>query len=215
VQSICKIVQRKLMEVMTRFLLTAMVGMLTVSTFARLPLEARGASGHRRVAGDVRRIDFQNFTYESGGEEIRVKRGRGVYKTSGDADASYSVERVKTVYGDLTGDGRDEAVVILYYTGGGTGAFSKGFLFAVRKGRMALLTTFEGGDRADGGIRDVAIKDGLLSVRRNEPERMKEIPVGLCCPAYLITTKYKWDGKELVRFGEPQKVEVGPDSDSE
>lgn len=142
---------------------------------------------------------------------MRIRKGQGVYKTSGEADASYSVERVKAVYGDLTGDGRAEAAVILYYTSGGTGAFSKGFLFTVGKGRLMLLTTFAGGDRADGGI---AIKDGVLSVQRNEPERMNNVPMGLCCPIYLITTKYKWDGRALVRFGEPQKVEVGSSSNS-
>lgn len=173
-------------------------------------------SRHRRVVNDnTDRVDFQNFKYQSGGETIRVVKGRGVYKTSGGVDASYSVERVKVVYGDLTGDGRDEAAVILYYTGGGTGAFSKGFLFAIRGGRLTLLTTFEGGDRADGGIKEVAIKDGVLSVQRNEPERFKDMPVALCCPAYLITTKYRWDGKGLVRFGEPEKVEVSSDSNPE
>lgn len=201
---------------MTRFLLTVMIlAISSMFTSARLSLQARDTPGHGRAAkGAAGRINFQNFTYNSGGETIRVRKGRGVYKTSGDGDASYSVERVKATYGDLTGDGRDEAAVILYYTGGGTGAFSKGFLFSVSKGRINLLTTFAGGDRADGGIRQVTIKNGVLLVQRNEPERMKDIPVGLCCPAYIITTKYKWDGKELLQSGEPQKLEVSSDVDS-
>jgi hypothetical protein len=115
---------------------------------------------------------------------------------------------VEAAYGDLTGDGLDEAAVVLYFTGGGSGAFSKGFVFAARAGRLILLATFEGGDRADGGIRGVRIENGILSVRRNEPERMNGVPVGLCCPVYLITTRYRWDGNRLVPVGEPEKVEA-------
>ena len=176
---------------------------------ARLQRKASAARTRPRASRAARRLDFQNFTYQSGGEFIRVVRGRGTYRPSGDAGPSYSVEKVTVARGDLTGDGREEAAVVLYFTGGGTGAFSKGFLFAVSKGRPTLLlATFEGGDRADGGIREVSIKDGLLSVRRDEPERMGDVPVGLCCPLYLITTRYRWDGRRLVRFAEPEKVEV-------
>lgn len=160
------------------------------------------------AAGDIRRFDFRNFSYRAAGELLRVSEGRGVYQSSGDETFSFDVERVMVAYGDVTGDGSDEAAVTVYYTGGGTGAFSKGFLFALQGGRLKLLTTFEGGDRADGGINEVRIEGGALIVRRNEPERMNGVPVGLCCPVYLITAKYRWDGRRLVRVGEPQKVEI-------
>jgi len=118
------------------------------------------------------------------------------------------VEKVSVTYGDLNGDSSDEAAVTLYYTGGGTGAYSKGFLFSLQNGRLKLLTTFAGGDRADGGIKKVRIADGILSVQRNEPERMNDVVVGLCCPKYLITTTYRWDGRRLIQVGEPEKVAV-------
>ena len=164
--------------------------------------------GRAKSARDIRRIDFKNFVYNAGGESVRLRRGRGSYRERGDSDFVYSVERVQVAYGDLTGDGQDEAAVTLYYTGGGTGAFSKGFVFTMRRGRLALLTPFEGGDRADGGIREVGIEGGLLRVRRNEPERMNDIPVGLCCPVAVITTRYRLDGGGLKQVGETQKVEV-------
>lgn len=157
---------------------------------------------------DIRRVDFRNFAFKDGGESLRVRRGRGTYRDSGDTDFSYAVERVSVAYGDLTGDGREEAAVTLYYTGGGTGAFSKGFVFTMRRGRLELLTTYVGGDRADGGIREAGIRGGLLTVRRNEPERMSDVPVGLCCPLYVITTAYRWDGHKLVQVGEAQKAKV-------
>jgi hypothetical protein len=166
---------------------------------------ARSRPSHAR---GIRRIDFKNFVYDADGENVRVRRGRGSYSGQAEGDFSYSVERVQVSYGDLTGDGREEAAVTLYYTGGGTGAFSKGFVFTMRRGRLALLAPFEGGDRAAGGIREAAVEGGLLRVRRNEPERMNDVPVGLCCPVSVITTRYRWDGRGLVRVGEPEKVEV-------
>jgi hypothetical protein len=157
---------------------------------------------------NIRQVDFQNFTYQVNDETLRVSNGRGVYASNGQETFSYSIEKVAVAYGDLTGDGTDEAAVTLYYTGGGTGAFSKGFVFTLRAGHLFLLTTFAGGDRADGGIREVQIKDGLLWVQRNEPERLQDAPVGLCCPKYIITTRYKWDGRTLNQVGAAQKVEL-------
>ena len=157
---------------------------------------------------DIRKVNFQNFAYDMGGESVRVSGGRGTYQGRAEEVFSYSVERVRVSYGDLTGDGKDEAAVTLYYTGGGTGAFSKGFVFTLRQGRLVLLAPFAGGDRADGGIREVSIRGGLLRVQRNEPERMNEVPVGLCCPLYLITTTYRWDGSRLIQLGEAEKVEA-------
>lgn len=161
---------------------------------------------HQPALRDIRQVDFQNFTYHTDGESVRVSRGHGVYQSNGKETFSYSIEKVAVVYGDLTGDGANEAAVTLYYTGGGSGAFSKGFLFTLRNGSLSLLTTFEGGDRADGGIREVRIQDGVLWVQRNEPERMKDVPLGLCCPKYLITTKYHWDGRKLNQVGVPEKI---------
>jgi hypothetical protein len=181
-------------------------------TPARAVVAPTGAQRRRVTQAGVRRVDFRNFRYKGGGEEIRVARGHGTYKDAGDLDFAYEIDRVKVVYGDVTGDGREEAAVVLYFNGGGTGAFSKGFLFAARKGRLTLLATFEGGDRADGGIRRVSIKGGVLSVQRNELERINGVPSGLCCPLYWITTDYRFDGRRLVPFGEPKKVDADPDS---
>ena len=170
-----------------------------------------GAAARSRPqsADNIRRIDFKNFVFNAGGgESLRVRRGHGTYRERGEVDFAYEVDRVSVAYGDLTGDGREEAALTLYYNGGGTGAFSKGFVFTMRRGRLSLLTAFEGGDRADGGIREVAVEGGLLRVLRNEPERMNGVSVGLCCPQHVLTTRYRWDGRALVQVGESQKAEV-------
>ena len=181
---------------------------LTHVLLGSMLLAAGVAQSHPRAVHDIRRFDFRNFAYDTGGDQVRVRGGRGTYRGRGEEVFTYSIERVSVTYGDLNGDGKEEAAVTLFYTGGGTGAFSTGFVFALRRGRLSLLAPFEGGDRADGGIREVRIRDGLLRVQRNEPERMNNVPVGLCCPLYLLTTTYRWDGKGLIQVGETQKVEL-------
>jgi hypothetical protein len=171
-------------------------------------LTAGVARPHPGAVHDIRRFDFRNFVYDAGGDEVRIRGGRGKYRGRGEEVFAYSVERVSVTYGDLNGDGGDEAAVTIFYTGGGTGAFSTGFVFTLRRGRLSLLAPFEGGDRADGGIREVRIGNGLLRVQRNEPERMNNVPVGLCCPLYMLTTTYRWDGERLLQVGAAEKVEL-------
>lgn len=196
--------------------MTQLILSLTTLTLLSMQTHARaattGARHGRVMQADVRRVDFRNFRYRDWGEEIRITRGRGTYKEASDTDFAYSIDRVKVVYGDLTGDGREEAAVVLYYNGGGTGAFSRCFIFGVRKGRLDLLAIFQGGDRADGGIREVSIKDGILSIQHNEPERLNGVASGLCCPVYWITKEYRFEHGSFAPFGKPRKVEAVPDS---
>lgn len=74
------------------------------------------------------------------------------------------------VYGDLDGDGVDEAIVPTTCGGGGTGVFSNATLFALRRGRWAEVTRLGEGDRAAGGLDDVRIEHGVIIERRRITE---------------------------------------------
>jgi hypothetical protein len=188
-------------------LLFAMSNLISVILFSVL-LSPNSIRLSPTQTGDIRKFDFQNFEFTWAGESVRVRHGEGTYRARGRASFSYSVERVTVSFGDMAGDGKEEAAVTLYYRGGGTGAFSTGLLFALTQGKLTLLAQFEGGDRADGGIREVKIVDGRLRIQRNEPERNGTDPIGICCPAYYITTTYQWNGKKLVQEGPVQKVDA-------
>jgi hypothetical protein len=152
------------------------------------------------VKTNIRQVDFENFTYRIDGKAVRVRDG----VRSVEGRNSISVERV--TYGDLTGDGKDEAAIVIEEIGwGGTGVFSCGYIYTLQNGRVRSLTRFEGGDRADGGIVDVKIQSGLLIVERNEPERVDGKAVGLCCPKYVDTTTYRWNGHRLIQVGDKQR----------
>src|SRR5215213_5532178 len=100
---------------MTQLILSlAALAILATDTPAR-PMHATTGAHRRRAARvGVRRVDFRNFKFKGGGEEMRVARGHGTYKSAGDTDFAYTIDSVKVVYGDVTGDGREEAAVVLY-----------------------------------------------------------------------------------------------------
>lgn len=155
----------------------------------------------------IRKVDFKNFTYTidvfETKEKIRVKKGE-YFRNKGDDKlfVSVSVEG----YGDLNGDGNEEAIIVTLMNTGGTGNFTNGMIYTMKAGKPVVLTQFEGGDRAEGGIRTAKIENGILIVERNDPGE----DGGLCCPQFVITTRYKLSGKKLVQTGKEEKRELYP-----
>jgi hypothetical protein len=149
-------------------------------------------------AGDIHAVDFRNFTYpalcaQGTGLADGVPVRDGEYaRTQGEEPFDFRVFAVS--FGDLTGDGRDEAAVAASCNTGGTGQFSEGMVFAMRDGRPELIARVEGGDRAYGGIAGLAIERGQLVVERYATD--DDGPA--CCPRYIDTTRLRWDGARLV-----------------
>lgn len=167
----------------------------TLSTLMLCGLMATTVSGQ---VGDaqrsIRNVDFRNFTYTGGciGEEQKFTTTDGVFERA-DPDDSVYFQVLKVVYGDLTGDGVDEAIVQSNCNTGGTGQFSDGTVFTMRGGKPVVMTTLGIGDRADGGIYGLAISDGVLVV-----ERFGQDNSGACCPEYVETQRFRFNGKKFV-----------------
>lgn len=112
-------------------------------------------------------------------------------------DAELAAFDSTTVYGDLTGDGIAEAAVWTRYRPdreATTSTFSQVFVYAVANGRVELLGTLEGGDRAQGGIESVRIVNNQLILGRYRPQ--KENPC-VACYGFIETTIYRWNVDSL------------------
>lgn len=152
----------------------------------------------------IRLVDFENFTYHAycegppsdGDETTAVTVKNGKYETNSDDDFPRYFEIAVDAYGDLDGDGKEEAAVSSLCNTGGTGQFTEGYIYTMKNGKPVLLTRFEGGDRGFGGLQTVNIKNGFLFVERNDGEAN-------CCADKTLTTKYRWDGKKMVEVGRP------------
>ena len=164
----------------------------------------------------IRRVDFKNFTYQpdclgSGERNHRpsVRVSNGSFTREKEDDRVY-FEVGAVIYGDLTGDGQEEAVVRTLCNTGGTGQFSDGIIFTMRQGRPAVIATLGIGDRADGGIHDVRIEHGLLKVARYGGTS------GACCPDFIETATFKLTGSQMIAVGKPVRSDyIDPDSSRE
>ncbi|HXG27550.1 MAG TPA: hypothetical protein VNJ47_01705 [Nevskiales bacterium] len=155
----------------------------------------------RATDGDIRTVDFRNFTYavycvSEDGRPIEITVRDGEFRRESEHDPLL-LNVLSVSYGDLTGDGAPEAAVATGCNTGGTGQFTEGLVYTMRGGQPVLIGRVEGGDRAFGGIASLAIERGRLVVERYATD--EDGPA--CCPRYIDTTRLRWEGAELVPEG--------------
>jgi hypothetical protein len=163
-------------------------------------------------SNDIRKVDFLNFTYQPAciEESEKIKATNGEYSRGNVDDPSADRVYFKimdVVYGDLTGDGQEEAIVTTLCNTGGTGQFTDGIIFTMRGGKPAAIGSLGMGDRAYGGIDGVVIEKGMLKVSRYTTESG-----GACCPEFVETQAYRLSGNKLVEVGKPTRRKVEQDA---
>lgn len=187
----------------------------------------------------IAKFDFKNYTYElprgwqnpDGSTEITLKDGRvepvdtnantkasnknkGKEKVKEDDSASLrriGLSHVATKFFDVTGDGEDEAVIILKIETGGSAIPQIVHIFSWKDGKPELIWPFRTGDRADGGLKNIFAEAGDLVVELYGQDRflLGEIETGkigddveqLCCPTHFTRSVYKWNGKNFLMQG--------------
>jgi heat shock protein HslJ len=97
-------------------------------------------------------------------------------------------------FGDLNGDGVDDAVVILIESSGGSGSFI--YLAAVinESGTPVNVVTYFVGDREQ--VQAITIEDGEITL--NMVTHGPDDP--MCCPTQEVTKKYQLEGDQLVEL---------------
>jgi hypothetical protein len=171
---------------------------------------------------DIRQVDFNNFTFpsvECGGrhfQRLEVRNGKAEIRL-GSSEFDEFEFFVDTVYGDLTGDGREEAVVNLACMDPAAnhpalGATNYTHIYTVRNGSLALLATLTDErlqrdierycDLWLWGVGEKKIKAGV-SVSGGElvVERLGGIPPA--CPPYVVSLRYRLKGDTLLLAERP------------
>jgi len=181
--------------------------LLFILALAVIPPEASQA------ADDIRTVDFRNFVFqpscadfesqEEAKVPVRVAGGRFEAAAGSDLEGVY-FEVTEVLYGDLTGDGRDEAVVRSLCSTGGTGRFDEGFVYGMKDGKPVLLGRIPGGDRASGGVRCARIEDGTLQVERLGNESGAASGVD-----FIDTETWKLQGGRLAETGKAVRRPIG------
>jgi hypothetical protein len=177
-------------------------------------------------------FDFKNFTYElprgwqnpDGTTDFTLTGGKiapveGTFSDDMSDEEKADIRQrrrigmsyVTTKYLDMTGDGEDEAVVILKVETGGSAIPQLAYVFQWKDGGPNLIWPFRTGDRADGGLKDIRVENGLVVVElygqdrfvlgQTETGKITGDRVQLCCPTHFTRSFYRWNGKDFLLSG--------------
>ncbi len=187
---------------------------------------------HRTTQSPLGSFDFRNYTYElprgwqnpDGTTEIKLTNGRiapvsrNVNENMADeeraearAQRRIGMSYVTTKFFDLTGDGADEAIVVLKVETGGSAVPQLVYVFSWKDNAPELIWPFRTGDRADGGLKDLRPEGGEMIVELYGQDRfiLGQTETGkitgdeeqLCCPTHFTRTRYKWNGNAFLMQG--------------
>ncbi len=175
----------------------------------------------------IGQFDFKNYTYplprgwqNPDGSDLTLTNGRLVpvsVDTNEDMSDEEKADRkarrrigmsyVTTKYLDVTGDGQDEAFVILKIETEGNAIPQIVYVFEWKADKPELLWYFRTGDRADGGLKDFRVENGELVVElfgqdrfllgATETGKITGDEEQLCCPTFFTRTNYKWNGRNF------------------
>jgi hypothetical protein len=192
----------------------------------------------RASASPLAAFDFKNFTYplprgwqNPDGSDLTLVSGRvdpvskhidedmaDDEKVEARATRRIGMSHVTTRYLDLTGDGQDEAVVVLKVETTGAAIPQLVYIFEWKDGKPELVWNFRTGDRADGGLKDIRYENGLVIVELYGQDRflLGQTETGkitgdeeqLCCPTYFTRSSYKWNGSSFLLQGKRLTFEV-------
>ena len=174
------------------------------------------------TAASIRDTDFSNFRYPYGraGWTLRDSAQEPVRENGIVTEEGYLLDRV--VYGDVTGDGREEALVVVEGITGGSAVPHWVFAYTAGDRVPRRLWAFETGDRAAGGLKDVYARDGMLVVELYGQDKLPTRPETLtaddgtgspaCCPTRFTRSRYAWNGRRFALHGTPEVLPYDPAS---
>lgn len=146
---------------------------------------------------EIREVDFKNFTYRLKWAEendiIRLRDGRHVSA----AGAQAVLQRI--TYGDLTGDGSEEAIILIRGQSTHTSrTLDEVFIYSLKNGKVVALAHFEGGRRGDyilsvGSLGSNFKVEGGLLILDQAILRESEY-----APTQYYTIKYRWNDIQLI-----------------
>jgi hypothetical protein len=180
------------------------------------------SSGIATAQKSIRQVDFKNFTYplsgtllghdrlqwlsvpsaaHPGGRHIHLVNGSDLTKASNSMGLEYAQFEGFTFqsvqFADLTGDGSEEAIVVLLYHTGGTQNTNYVYIYSFEGGKPKLLAYCYTGDRAYHGLYKVYGDRGTLAFELFDPRKRS----GDCCSSGLVRMQYRWHEDRFEAFG--------------
>jgi len=169
----------------------------------------------------IRAVDFSNFTfparpvYTKSAKPFTLKNGQYGGRILEAGFEAEPVSLVDEVFGDVTGDGIEEALVVLTVSIRGSAIPYYVYLYSWDGMKPKLVWSFETGDRGDSGLRRVFSESGGLALELYGKNKFiggnlygGEGPA--CCPDSFTRSYYEWTGAV---FRRADKFHVLPNPD--
>lgn len=175
-----------------------------------LPITGAVTASAAAESGAPSIAELENLAYAGIGDEpVTLVDGQWLGEPVSPGSESRSrVELVRDFRrtGDVGGDGKEKALVILTESSGGTGVFSYLAVVGRRDGRPVGLATAEVGDRVQ--IRDARVAAGKIE--------LDVVQVGpddaMCCPTQLATRVFSMSDAALREVSQQVTGSLGLDS---
>jgi hypothetical protein len=142
----------------------------------------------------IREIDFKNFVYpytdsepQEKWEHVDSKETVQLINGRHDFPGGAYLLFQSAAYGDLDGNGADEAAVDLIYGTGGTQNWHYLYVFEEKGGIAKLISRFASGSRAYGGLTGTEINSNQLLLDLQDSERARVA----CCSLGFIRVTYQ------------------------
>lgn len=180
------------------------------------------SSGIATAQGSIRQVDFKNFTDPMSGallghgglqwlrlpsatnpvrRHIHLPNGTDLAVSStamGRDYVQYEGFTLQSVqFADLTGDGEEEAIVVLLYHTGGTQDTHYVYIYSIENKKPKLLAYCHTGDRAYFGLNRVYGERGTLVFELFDPQKGS----GDCCSSGIVRMRYRWHNGQFEKFG--------------
>jgi hypothetical protein len=133
-----------------------------------------------KFISSIKQIDFKNFSY--------VKQGKN--KTQS--------HLMKVTYGDLTGDGIEEAIVLL--RGQDTRisrTLDEVFVYSLKNGKVSELAHLKAGQRGDYILSIESLGSNFKIEERHFILDQAILREGEYVPTHFYTVKYRWNGIQM------------------
>jgi hypothetical protein len=172
----------------------------TLALFVFVLACVAGAARAGSATRAVRDRDWKNGDYDLGDGHFVFVEGRHTELTE-DRTCSVCLWIREITFGDIDGDGAEEAILLIDSNLRGAGTSLDAYVFGVVDGKPAFRARIEGGDRGDGGLQSVSVAAGEVLVRRFELTPSDDV----CCPSRVLVERWRWrDGKLLKVPGAPR-----------
>lgn len=153
------------MSIKTLFPLAFLIALLTIccatpdtsSRSLQLPRASITPEPSPTLESPIRLVDFDNLAYPNF-PDYSGDQKRRITLEPGEGGPNF------INYGDVTGDGSDDAMVALGIAVRGSAVPEYVYIFTLEKAKPKLIWDFETGDRVDGGLRNVYAENGHLVI---------------------------------------------------